>query len=122
MVLVNVHFGHYNEEEEREHLTIMMQNIIEYGKNKKINVKRFIISGDFNYDIKNLGNGEKHIIQIGNKEFHYHPKHILTCSIRRRRHYDHVIDTQSPPRDINIPDVHYMASDHKPILAVLEPG
>lgn len=126
LVLVNVHFGHYNEWEEREHLNVMMQNIIEYGKNKKINVKRFIISGDFNYDIKNLGNGEKNerndIIQIGDKEFHHHPKHILTCCIRRRRHYDHVIDTKSPPRDIIIPDVHYMASDHKPILAVLEPG
>lgn len=124
LALINVHFGHYTEQGERDHLNTMMQNITEYAKNKKIDVKRFIISGDFNYDIKNLSDRGKNknnqdIIQIGNKEFYYYPKHILTCCIRRRRHYDHVIDTKSPPMDISIPDVHYMASDHKPILAVL---
>uniref|UniRef100_A0A6C0EYS7 Endonuclease/exonuclease/phosphatase domain-containing protein n=1 Tax=viral metagenome TaxID=1070528 RepID=A0A6C0EYS7_9ZZZZ len=133
LCLVNVHFGHYNEEEEMEHLEKMMaeikKDIEKKGKNIVI-VKRFIISGDFNYDIKKLSksrnnnNGSSNSsnsnnIILNNNKFFYNPKHILTCCVKRRRHYDHVLDTIGIPIDINIPDVNYMASDHKPILVSL---
>ena len=126
LCLVNVHFGHYNEEEEMKHLEKMMdeikKGIEKKGKNIVI-VKRYIISGDFNYDIKKLSKNNKNIIIknssnniTNNTKFFYNPKHLLTCCVKRRRHYDHVLDTLGKPFDINIPNVNYMASDHKPIL------
>ncbi len=92
-------------------------------KKEKTDLKRIIISGDFNYDIKEFGTKEfgnnKNEIKLNNKIFYYNSKNILTCCINRRRHNDHVIDTAGIPLDIYIPEVHYMASDHKPIIALL---
>lgn len=122
--LVNVHFGHYNNKKEYRHIEKMLFILKEEIRKKedsnkiKINVNRFIISGDFNYNIKEFGNSNKNIIINGTK-FYYHPKHILTCCIKRRTHYDHVIDSMARPIEIKIPDVKYMASDHKPILVEL---
>lgn len=135
LCLVNVHFGHYSEEEEMEHLDKMMDEIKKgissnsgnSGSNgirgSNVMIKRFIISGDFNYDIKKLSKNNKNIIIknstnniTNNTKFFYNPKHLLTCCVKRRRHYDHVLDTLGKPIDISIPDVNYMASDHKPIL------
>ena len=79
---------------------------------------RYIISGDFNYNIKEFGNSQ-HKITIVETPFYYNPKHILTCCINRTTHYDHVIDSLNKPIDINIPTVKYMASDHKPIIVKL---
>jgi len=139
--LVNVHFGHYDSKEEYSKMENMM--IIINAKIKTINARqinarqnnarqsndenkeniiqcnRYIISGDFNYDIKDLAGG-KGIIILDNIKFYHHHKHILTCCISRRRHYDHVIDSYKTPKDIIIPDVEYMASDHKPIIGLLQ--
>ena len=118
--LINVHFGHYNTNDEYRKTEKMLFTIKEEISKKKsiIDVKRFIISGDFNYDIKNFGDSKNNITINGTK-FYYHPKHILTCCIKRRKHNDHVIDSMTRPIDISIPEVNYMASDHKPIIVEL---
>lgn len=115
LCLINVHFGHYNRIEEYNKINKMLNTI-----NTKLNctIKRYIIAGDFNYDIKNIGK-KKGIINIHNNKFYYHLKHILTCCLLRIKHYDHIIDSYKPPKDIYIPNVEYMASDHKPIIALL---
>jgi hypothetical protein len=141
--LVNVHFGHYDTNEEYSKMENMIKNInAKIKENKKKNEKRnekgnekgndkgndkgnivtcnrYIISGDFNYDIKDLRGG-KGIINLDGVKFYYHPKHMLTCCVSRRRHYDHVIDSYKPPHEIFIPNVEYMASDHKPIIGLLQ--
>jgi len=114
--VVNVHFGHYSKEEEVNKLNQLINKI-----KKELNqsgYKRLIIGGDFNYDIKKLGKDGK--MHLDNVLFHYHPKNLLTCCINRRVQNDHIIDTHAPLLDIKIPPVAHMASDHKPILAVLQ--
>lgn len=120
LCLINVHFGHYSSNEEYNHLEHIIKIILNkyIEKHIKTIINRIIIAGDFNYDIKDFGD-KKGIITLNNYRFYYHPKHILTCCIYRRRHYDHIIDTSAAPIDIIIPDVEYMASDHKPIIATL---
>lgn len=133
--LVNVHCGHYSTNEHYKKMEKMLFTIKEEirkkehkteakteTETKKANnkVKRFIISGDFNYNIKNLGNNNNtNSIKIDKTKFYYHPKNILTCCIKRNKHYDHVIDSMARPISINIPKVKYMASDHKPIIVEL---
>ena len=93
---------------------------IRKNKTHKLNINtiRYIISGDFNYNIKQLGNSQHKII-IDEIPFYHHPKHILTCCINRKKHNDHIIDSLYKPIDIQIPKVNYMASDHKPIIVEL---
>lgn len=129
--LVNVHFGHYDINDEYSKMENMIKKInAKIKENEKGNCKgnckgniltcnRYIISGDFNYDIKDLAGGNG-IINLDGVKFYYHPKHMLTCCVSRRRHYDHVIDSYKPPKEIFIPNVEYMASDHKPIIGLLE--
>ena len=141
LCLINVHFGHYDDAGEMQMLELMVQTVkkginIEEQKqgngngkgngkenekenrngNKKVN--RYIISGDFNYDIKKFGDNDSKFILDG-VSFYHNPKKLITCRLNRWRHYDHVIDSKSVPIDIVIPDVHHMASDHKPIIAKL---
>ena len=120
--LINVHFGHYNKNDEYSKMEKMLIEIKEEINkrrfSKKVKNYRYIISGDFNYDIKEFGD-LNNIIKINETDFYYHPRHILTCCIKRRRHNDHVIDSMARPIDIIIPEVKYMASDHKPILVKL---
>ncbi len=115
--VVNVHFGHYYRFQEINKMNQLIRKIKkeleQFG-----GCKRFIIGGDFNYDIKKLGNRGK--LLLDDVIFHYHPKNLLTCCINRRVQNDHVIDTLAPLLDINIPPVAHMASDHKPVLAVLQ--
>jgi endonuclease/exonuclease/phosphatase family metal-dependent hydrolase len=118
LCLINVHFGHYSSNGEYKHLANMMKKLIARIEKDKITCNRYIISGDFNYDIKDFGD-KKGIINLDGIRFYHHPKHILTCCISRRCHNDHVIDSYKAPLDIYIPNVDYMASDHKPIIAVL---
>jgi endonuclease/exonuclease/phosphatase family metal-dependent hydrolase len=115
---INVHFGHYDSTEEYKKLENIIKIITARMNTSKTKIIRFIISGDFNYDIKDFGD-KKGIINLDGHRFYHHPKHMLTCCVSRRRHYDHVIDTYRAPIDIVIPDVEFMASDHKPILATL---
>ena len=124
--LINVHMGHYTKNEEYVKLETMLSTIKEEIKkkenmNKKSIPIRYIISGDFNYDIKQFGekNNTNNTININDTHFYYHPKKILTCCINRKKHNDHIIDSLYKPIDINIPDVNYMASDHKPIIVNL---
>lgn len=124
--LINVHFGHYDDKEEFEIMELMFEtvrkciNIEENNKNKKIkNVDRYIISGDFNNDIKKFGNKDL-TFKLNGINFYYNPRKLMTCRIGRMCHYDHVIDSKKKPIDIIIPEVDYMASDHKPILAKLQ--
>lgn len=129
--VVNVHFGHYSKEQEINKLIELIKKIKnKFGRDtrgqnaytqlayKQFEYTRLIIGGDFNYDIKKLGNDGK--MHINGVKFNYHPKNLLTCCINRRVQNDHVIDTQAPLLDIKIPHVAYMASDHKPILATLQ--
>jgi endonuclease/exonuclease/phosphatase family metal-dependent hydrolase len=118
LCLVNVHMGHYDKENQIKNMDKMVLDIKSKLKVKEEikNMKmRYIISGDFNYNIKEFGNS-KNYFTLGNTNFYYNKKHILTCCINRRKHNDHVIDSLESPIDINIPKVNYMASDHKPIL------
>ena len=117
--LVNVHFGHYDSNEEYNKMENMIKKINAKIKENIIKCNRYIISGDFNYDIKDLAGGNG-IINLDGVKFYNHPKHMLTCCVSRRRHYDHIIDSYKPPKDIFIPNVEYMASDHKPIIGLLE--
>jgi len=117
--LVNVHFGHYDNNEEYSKMENMIKKINAKIKENTITCNRYIISGDFNYDIKDLRGG-KGIINLDGVKFYYHLKHMLTCCVSRRRHYDHVIDSYKPPHEIFIPNVEYMASDHKPIIGLLQ--
>lgn len=80
-------------------------------------INRIVIGGDFNYDIKKLSKNLE--LSLDNKTFYHHSKKILTCCIKRKTHFDHVLDSKTLPSDIIIPYVQYMASDHKPILATL---
>ena len=130
LCLINVHMGHYDKDEEFQKLEKMMLDINnndnnDNNDNKDTNnnningiAKRYIISGDFNYDIKEFGNGNGNgnNFILNNTKFYFNPKHILTCCINRRKHNDHVIDSLEQPLDITIPKVNYMASDHKPIM------
>ena len=113
--VVNVHFGHYSREEEIHHLDKLIRKIRKEFANSGYN--RLIVGGDFNYDIKRLGRDG--ILNLDDVAFYYHPRNLLTCCINRRVQNDHVIDTQAPLLDIHIPQVAYMASDHKPVLATL---
>jgi len=121
LCLVNVHMGHYSKEEEFQLMDKMMIEIqkgIEKKEKKEKQIKttiRYIISGDFNYDIKKFGDA-RNSFELNNTKFYFNPKHILTCCINRNRHNDHVIDSLKSPINISIPKVNYMASDHKPIL------
>jgi endonuclease/exonuclease/phosphatase family metal-dependent hydrolase len=130
--LINVHFGHYSSNEEFEKLENMIKIIKMINiSNKALRITRYIISGDFNYDIKTLtfkqyanakNRGLKkkgNYIIVNNLKFFYNRKHILTCRIARRQHNDHILDTYKPPVNIIIPKVEYMASDHKPIISLL---
>ena len=130
--LINVHMGHYTKNEEYAKLETMIVDIkkeIRKRETMKMTMTtipiRYIISGDFNYDIKQFGeknnanNKNNNTININDTHFYYHPKKILTCCINRKKHNDHVIDSLYKPIDINIPDVNYMASDHKPIIVNL---
>ena len=125
LCLINVHMGHYDKDEEFKKLEKMMLDIntknkknLKNNNNTNIIAKRYIISGDFNYDIKEFGNGNGNgnNFTLNNTKFYFNPKHILTCCINRRKHNDHVIDSLEQPLDIIIPKVSYMASDHKPIM------
>jgi endonuclease/exonuclease/phosphatase family metal-dependent hydrolase len=121
LCFINVHFGHYDSIEEYKKLENVIKIITARMSTSKTKINRFIIAGDFNYDIKDFGNN-KGIINLDGNRFYHHPKHMLTCCVSRRRHYDHVIDTFGMPIDIFIPNVEYMASDHKPIIAILNPN
>ena len=138
--LINLHMGHYDHHKVYSHIEKMIFKVKEeiikkdkdmnmnmnknmsmnknMGMNMNMNMIRYIVSGDFNYNIKDFGNKNNTII-INGTRFYYHPKKILTCCIQRRRHYDHVIDSFNKPIDITIPKVSYMASDHKPIIVKL---
>lgn len=121
LCLINIHMGHYNKEEEFKMLTKMiidMQNEIKTKQNVNYANMRYVISGDFNYNIKEFGDSNNSFV-LNNTKFYFNSKHILTCCINRRRHNDHVIDSLALPQDIIIPKVNYMASDHKPILVKL---
>lgn len=124
--VINVHFGHYSKEQEINKLNQLVRKIkkefvgsvnVEQSENKN-KCKRLIIGGDFNYDIKKFGRDGK--MNLDSVAFYYHPKNLLTCCINRRVQNDHVIDTQAPLLDIKIPNVAYMASDHKPIIATMQ--
>ena len=129
--LINLHMGHYDHHKEYLHLETLIFQIKEHIMKNEVSKKksmksmngmiRYIISGDFNFDIKELGsmNKKEGIININGTRFYYNPKNVLTCCINRRRHYDHVIDSETTPIDITIPKVNYMASDHKPIIVKL---
>jgi len=126
LCLVNVHMGHYNKKEQLHMMNNMMIEIKkgiekkEKKEKKETQIKntiRYIISGDFNYDIKEFGDS-RNSFNLNNTKFYFNPKHILTCCINRNRHNDHVIDSLKSPNNISIPKVNYMASDHKPILVV----
>jgi len=127
LCIVNVHMGHYNMEEEFSKMVEMMIEIkkgIEMKEMKEIkennkNKIRYIISGDFNYDIKEFGDS-RNSFKLDNNKFYFNPKHILTCCINRRKHYDHVIDSLRSPIDITIPKVNFLASDHKPIFVEIK--
>jgi len=110
--VINVHFGHYIWLSQIKKMRELVKKI-----KKELKFDRLIIGGDFNYDIKKLGRAGKLLLE--NIVFHYHRNNLLTCCIRRRVQYDHIIDTSTPLLDIQIPNVEYMASDHKPILATL---
>ena len=141
--VINVHMGHSTKDIKYYKLEVLLFSIKDYIMKKgdsKI-VKRYIISGDFNYNIKEFGKKEnnnkiknksktnnnynnskinnKYSLFINGTKFYYHSKHILTCCIKRSTHYDHVIDTLNAPVNIQIPKVNYMASDHKPIIVTL---
>ena len=123
LCVINVHMGHYSKNEEYLKLDKMIFKIkeeIKQNENQTININliRYIISGDFNYNIKEFGNSQHKII-INETPFYHHQKHILTCCINRKKHNDHVIDSLYKPSDIQIPKVNYMASDHKPIIVKL---
>lgn len=122
LCLINIHMGHYKKEIELLKLKIMLQDIKNTIAEEEIGIKlntiRYIISGDFNYNIKEFGNSQHKII-INETTFYHHPKHILTCCINRKKHNDHVIDSYKKPIHIHIPNVNYMASDHKPIIVEL---
>lgn len=124
--LINVHMGHYDKEEEMKLLDKMILDIKVKLKENKIlkthkhnSIYRYIISGDFNYDIKEFGDSRNYFT-LDDTKFYYNKKHLLTCCINRRKHNDHVIDSLEPPLDITIPKVNYMASDHKPILVIVK--
>ena len=115
LCVINVHFGHYKKEQEVQYMNRLIRKIKKaFGNN---GIRRIIIGGDFNYDIKKLGNDSKMLLD--GTSFYYHPKNLLTCCINRRVQNDHIIDTKAPLLDIKIPRVAHMASDHKPILATL---
>jgi len=127
LCIVNVHMGHYNTEEEFSKMVEMMIEIkkgiemkeMKEMKEKNKNKIRYIISGDFNYDIKEFGDS-RNSFKLDNTKFYFNPTHILTCCINRRKHYDHVIDSLRSPIDITIPKVNFLASDHKPILVEIK--
>lgn len=120
LCLVNVHFGHYSN---RGEINKMNHMITSLELDKYYNQgNRIIIAGDFNNDIKNLckKNGQKYKLQLKNIDFYVNNKRVRTCYGKRNTHFDHVIDTMNTPIEICVPDVNYLASDHKPFIATLQ--
>lgn len=123
LCLVNVHFGHYKDEGEVEHLNKMIENL--ELKKYHDNGYRVIIAGDFNNNIRNLSEKFKkqHLqLNVGGVKFNVITQNLKTCWLYRCKHYDHVIDTLDVPIKIKIPTVADMASDHRPVLAYLQPN
>uniref|UniRef100_A0A6C0HLF6 Endonuclease/exonuclease/phosphatase domain-containing protein n=1 Tax=viral metagenome TaxID=1070528 RepID=A0A6C0HLF6_9ZZZZ len=121
LCVVNVHFGHYTNE-------VMLEYFLQIVKKLKLveyiaQGGRVIIAGDFNNNIKELGIFNKAnnslYLDIGGVKFWMNRTHLLTCCLNRTMHNDHIIDSLSPPIKVSIPDVEYMASDHKPIIGLL---
>ena len=152
LCLINVHMGHYEQDEQIDKLDNMLIDIKKQldklsknGKKHNHTNIRYVVSGDFNFDMKLFGSRTSSIknvkqninininikkktqfktnnkvIMFGGTLFYYNEKHILTCCINRRKHNDHVLDSFHKPLDIIIPDVNFMASDHKPIIVKLK--
>ena len=124
LCVINVHFGHYTDYGEIKHLARMIDDL--KLKDFHANGGRVIIAGDFNNNIKNLANYEddknkkKLCLDVNGLKLMLNDRHLLTCCLNRRKHNDHVIDTLDVPIEVFIPDVHFMASDHKPVIGVLK--
>ena len=109
--LINIHAGHFNK-------SVLVQKLSSVISSLGSEISdRIIIAGDFNTDIEP-------IIKIAGILFYTSSeKKIPTCCGpgSYTNYFDHVLDSAGPPIKIISPNVNPMASDHRPILATLEP-
>jgi len=119
---INVHAGHYNFITLTSHLLKVVILIEDYvAKNAIFSTDfRIIMGGDFNSII----NKDYTKIIMSKKTFHMFPKRFSTFSRsnpNRGTQYDHIIDTKNAPTKVYLPSTEKMASDHLPVIAILEP-
>lgn len=118
--LINLHLPHLNKTAVVKNLEYLITKI-----DPKITNYRFIMAGDFNYALNNPDEKKNFLpsLQLYDLKFHINPKYIATCCIppfrRNTLQFDHVIDTLDMPVSVASPKVAEMASDHLPIIAIL---
>jgi len=112
LTVINIHAEHQRVPILIKKLNRLMNKLVELFPNPS---HRFIIGGDFN---NNIGN----ILRLGSITFHNNPEYILTCCgpSNFKFSFDHVIDSVAPPIKIFSPIVDKLASDHLPIIAILD--
>jgi endonuclease/exonuclease/phosphatase family metal-dependent hydrolase len=110
--IINVHAPHCNKHLLQAYLEQMIKRIMDFTM-----IKRLIMCGDFNFYFKKS-------ITLNNIKLHKSRDTILTCcsgiNMTYQWQFDHVFDSKTKPIKIFSPKVNGLASDHKPLIAILE--
>lgn len=118
--VINLHLPHLHKYSVLEYIKCIFKNI-----NPDLRKYRFIMAGDFNYVLNNPDPkiGFLPSIKIDNIVFNISPEYIGTCCIppfdEYKLQFDHVLDTFDIPIKTISPTVSSPASDHLPLIAVL---
>jgi hypothetical protein len=92
-------------------------------KYPKLTVYRVIIGGDFNYFLNKKKSEPKNSIKLDNKIYYMSENIVPSCCNRYKnfnKQIDYILDGNRPIK-VYSPETHYLASDHKPIVAILRP-
>jgi hypothetical protein len=118
--LINLHLPHSNKIMLKKYLEHMFQSV-----NPNLKNYRFVMAGDFNYVLNdpNPKIGFLPTMSLVNTKFYISPTQIQTCCVppfnTYKLQFDHVVDSFDVPMLVSSPTVNYPASDHLPILAIL---
>lgn len=121
LIVINIHAEHLNLHVLTKKLNKMLQNIRNSKPFKENNLhdmsssNRYIIAGDFNTILNTT-------VVLDNIMFYNTDKILLTCCGPKYKYsFDHIIDSKAPPSETFSPTVNSPASDHLPIISILEP-
>lgn len=111
LTVVNIHAEH-----QRVPILIKKLNKLMVNISEKNSPHRFIIGGDFNNDVGLT-------VDLAGIPFYNSLENIPTCCLPSniKLNFDHVLDSIAPPKKIFSPIVNKLASDHLPVIVILEP-